>query len=198
MSCLTFGMPRGLIYSLVKHTTVRLGSKTLAKARREIYLVGRKSEERRISFKPLGISERFRTFVCEALCYSCVEACIFRPFPRVFTLSLRVCVCVYVCTEVSTGKKTGKEKRTRTRDCRGGCGEAPSHPCLPLFRGELRVCIPNERVGWRSALHNQQTLTSKEPKGASSSHGWTCRTNSMSSHNTSSSSSYATLHVRQV
>lgn len=71
-------------------------------------------------------------------------------------------------------------------DCRGGRGEVPSHPCPPLFRGELRVCIPNEHVGWRSALHNQQTLTSKEPKGASSSYGWTCRTNPMSSQNTSS------------
>lgn len=46
MRCLTFGMPRGLICSLVKHTAVRLGSKTLVKVWREIYLVERKSKER--------------------------------------------------------------------------------------------------------------------------------------------------------
>lgn len=130
---------------------------------------------------------------CEASHYSCVDARFFRPLPRVFTLSL--CVFMYAPRRQQGGKPGRKEKRKedikRTwwegwMDCRGGRGEVPSHPCLPLFRGELRVCIPNEHVGWRSALHNQQTLTWKEPKGASSSYGWTCRTNPMSSQNTSS------------
>lgn len=71
-------------------------------------------------------------------------------------------------------------------DCRGVRAEALSRPLFPLFRGELWVCIPNEHIGWRSALHNQQTLTSKEPKGASSSYGWTCPTNPMSSQKASS------------
>lgn len=41
-------------------------------------------------------------------------------------------------------------------------------------------------AGVESALHNQQTLTSTEPKEASGSYGWTCRTNPMSTQNTSS------------
>lgn len=63
----------------------------------------------------------------------------------------------------------------------------PLNPASPSSEVSSRVCIPNEHVGWRSALHNQQTLTRKAPRGASSSYGWTCQKNPMASQSTSSS-----------
>lgn len=108
--------------------------------------------------------------MCEASYFYCVESGIFRSLPRVFAMRL----CVYVCTEASTGRERGRERKHRRKkeSQMGEMNGFQRRPCWtslsplsPLFRGELQVCIPNEHIGWRTALHNQQTLTPKEPKG---------------------------------
>lgn len=52
-------------------------------------------------------------------------------------------------------------------DGRRGSVESPPPVTVSplLFRGELQVCILNERIGWRAALHNQQTPTPEDPTG---------------------------------
>lgn len=35
--------------------------------------------------------------------------------------------------------------------------------CCPCLLPELQVCILNERIGWRAALHNQQAPTPEDP-----------------------------------
>lgn len=121
MRCLTVGMPWGLICSLVKRTAVQLRSKTLVKVWREIYLVERKSEERWISFKPLGILEWFHNFVCVWVCVWSLKLFLcgswfFGPLPRVFTLSL--CVFIYALRRQQGGKLGRKEKRKEKPDGR--------------------------------------------------------------------------------
>ncbi|CAB1449135.1 unnamed protein product [Pleuronectes platessa] len=55
-----------------------------------------------------------------------------------------------------------------------------------IIRGEFQACILNESIGWRTALHNQQTPTPADPTGLPAGSGQTCRTNPMSGQNTSS------------
>lgn len=115
----TVGIPWGLICSPVKCTAVQLRSKTLVKVWREIYLVERKSEERWISFKPLGILEWFHNFVCVSVWSLKLFLCgswFFGPLPRVFTLSL--CVFIYALRRHQGGKPGRKEKRKEKPDGR--------------------------------------------------------------------------------
>lgn len=105
-----------------------------------------------------------------------------------------VCLCMHWGIDGERGRGGGEGMRERRRRRRpeerrertttGWKEEAtPNLPLTPVptrtpppvphshFRGELQVGILNERIGWRTALHDQQTPDPRGPHRASSSYG---------------------------
>lgn len=107
MRCLTFGMPGGLIWGLVKHTAVRQGSKTSGQSV-ESDLFSRKRVLGEVNI--IQTSGNFRR-----VSQFCVEADIFRPLLRVFSPSLRVFMYVPRHQQGGKARRTAKRKEERMR-----------------------------------------------------------------------------------